>query len=78
MNRLGSGTSGSDEIKRHKWFNEIQWDCVLEKKMKPPKIKKKLKLSKKNIPKDLLSEGRAGKGIKDWTFIKPDVPISQD
>ena len=72
MKRLGSGASGSEEIKSHKWFNEIMWDAVLNKKMKPPKIRKKLKLSKKSIPKDLFLDEKHGKDIKDWTFIGED------
>ena len=47
------------------------WDAVIERKMKPPRIRKKIKLSRKNIPKDLFSVDKKGKEIKDWTFIEP-------
>jgi hypothetical protein len=38
--------------------------------MKPPKKRKKIKLSKKNIPSDLFTGEKQGKDIEDWTFIE--------
>ena len=70
---MGSGQNGAEAIKSHKWFNEIMWEAVIQRKMKPPRIRKKIKLSRKNIPKDLFSVDKKGKEIKDWTFIEPKV-----
>jgi protein-serine/threonine kinase len=36
--RLGSGLSGTDEIKNHVFFKELDWDLLLNKKIKPPFI----------------------------------------
>jgi len=36
--RLGSGPGGVDEIKNHPWFSGINWNLLLEQKLKPPFI----------------------------------------
>lgn len=35
-NRLGSGSSGSQDIKRHPWFGPINWDQLFRKQASPP------------------------------------------
>lgn len=35
--RLGAGIDGSEEIKKHPFFNNIDWHIVREKKLTPPK-----------------------------------------
>jgi serine/threonine protein kinase len=39
--RLGSGKLGAEEIKMHSWFKGINWKEVIERKLKPPKPRKK-------------------------------------
>jgi hypothetical protein len=68
--RIGSGIIGSAEIKAHDWFNDIDWTTVSGRSLKPPKPKKKIKISKKNIPQDLLIPYKGGKDIRGWTFIE--------
>jgi len=34
--RLGSGPAGIDDIKKHIWFMDIEWDDLLAKKVEPP------------------------------------------
>lgn len=34
--RLGSGLGGSEEIKRHRWFAEVDWDLLLKKQYSAP------------------------------------------
>lgn len=68
--RLGAGLEGSAEIKRHPFFREIDWRAVAQRELKPPKPRFNLSVSKKNIPKDLLSEEEDGKNyILGWSFF---------
>lgn len=36
--RLGSGVSDAEEVKAHKYFSDIDWEMVLNKKYPPPKF----------------------------------------
>ncbi|XP_063704204.1 cAMP-dependent protein kinase catalytic subunit 3 [Culicoides brevitarsis] len=38
VKRLGSMKNGAEDIKRHRWFKQVDWDQVLARKMKPPII----------------------------------------
>ena len=38
--RIGSGANGSEEIKKHDFFKNIDWNLALKKKLKPPFIPK--------------------------------------
>ncbi|KAK9754846.1 Protein kinase C terminal domain [Popillia japonica] len=35
-NRLGAGTGGVEDLKRHEFFATIDWDALLSKKIRPP------------------------------------------
>ena len=30
--------SGSEDVKKHKWFKNVNWDAILAKNIKPPII----------------------------------------
>jgi hypothetical protein len=69
LKRLGAGPDGIEEIKRHEFFKDVDWKAVARRELKPPKPRFNLNVSKKNIPKDLLSEEEDGKNhILGWSF----------
>ena len=35
--RLGAGVNGTENIKNHPWFKEIDWKIVINRRLKPPK-----------------------------------------
>jgi serine/threonine protein kinase len=38
--RMGCSSSGSDEIKNHKWFRGVDWQMVLKRQVPPPWVPK--------------------------------------
>jgi protein kinase X len=38
--RLGTMKNGPEDVKRHKWFRQIEWNSVVEKKLTPPIVPK--------------------------------------
>ena len=36
--RLGNMKNGAEDVKRHRWFKSIDWEEVLQRKLKPPII----------------------------------------
>lgn len=38
QNRLGAGANGIEDVKRHEFFATIDWDALMEKKVRPPFI----------------------------------------
>ena len=40
QNRIGFGPNGSDDIKNHPFFEGVDWDLAMKKKLKPPFIPK--------------------------------------
>ncbi|XP_073719672.1 cAMP-dependent protein kinase catalytic subunit PRKX [Misgurnus anguillicaudatus] len=38
--RLGNMKNGADDVKKHRWFRSIDWDCVHTRKLRPPIVPK--------------------------------------
>eukprot|EP00928_Gymnodinium_smaydae_P076686 TRINITY_DN5974_c0_g1_i1.p1 TRINITY_DN5974_c0_g1~~TRINITY_DN5974_c0_g1_i1.p1 ORF type:complete len:398 (+),score=87.29 TRINITY_DN5974_c0_g1_i1:224-1417(+) len=36
--RLGCAKNGADEVKKHKWFKNVDWDAMLARRCRPPYI----------------------------------------
>ncbi len=34
--RLGGGPEGGKELMKHPWFDGVDWDAIMAKKIKPP------------------------------------------
>ena len=35
--RLGMGPGGTDDVRRHKWFDALDWDALHARKLEPPR-----------------------------------------
>ena len=35
--RLGMGPGGADDVRRHKWFDSLDWDALHARKLDPPR-----------------------------------------
>lgn len=68
--RLGSGPTGAQEIKKHPWFSDLDWEVVQKRGLQPPPIRQKVRISK-NIPQTLFAPERNLKNFDDWTFVEP-------
>ncbi|KAL4433330.1 hypothetical protein ABPG74_017434 [Tetrahymena malaccensis] len=71
--RLGSGKGDAEEIKAHPFFGDVDWNVVYQRKLKPPRPNRKIRISTKFDP-NLFSETDY-KGDKDyiagWSFVSP-------
>ncbi|PRP78948.1 protein kinase 2 [Planoprotostelium fungivorum] len=75
--RLGSGPDGANEIKRHPFFKEIDWEALERKEIEPP-FKPKVRSSScvnnfdvaftNEVPTDSLPEGSTVSDQKDTHF----------
>lgn len=87
--RLGSGASGSDEVKKHKWFKPINWKKVEVREVQPsfrPDVSGKLctaNFEKKWTDMPLVDSPAAspkGNGhlfFKDFTYVRPAASFLQ-
>ena len=80
--RLGSGIRDALEIRENKYFKDVVWSDVYEKKIKPPKMKNYKKVVKMynrprlfaNDDNDCIDVSNAGKTnmLSGWSFINND------
>ena len=71
--RLGSGPGDSEEIKKHVFFKSINWENVLQRKLKPPKPHLK-PIVETGVTFDIYKEANIPNEdkMKRWTFISND------
>ena len=72
--RLGAGPGDAEEIKEHPFFNTINWEEALERKLKPPKpyIKPIIETGGKFEAFSELEEDTDQNKMQKWTFISKD------
>ena len=76
--RLGGGHRDAEEIKEHKFFEDVDWDKIYEKKIKPPKaLKVNNNMFLFNKPKYFADENNleeifGDNSLQGWTFINKD------
>lgn len=73
--RLGAGPGDAEEIKQHSFFKGINWEDVIERKLKPPKIQ--IKKIEKATGKFAVFEDNDPQGddktkLLKWTFAHND------
>mmetsp|Transcript_14386 Transcript_14386/g.12669 ORF Transcript_14386/g.12669 Transcript_14386/m.12669 type:complete len:80 (+) Transcript_14386:359-598(+) len=72
--RLGAGKTGSDSIKAHPFFKDINWNDCMDRKLTvlPPLLKE---IAPANISDKVFKEEEeltADQGVDGWTFILPE------
>ena len=76
--RLGGGIRDAEEIKEHKFFEDVDWNKVYEKKIAPPKMMKvDNNMFLFNKPKHFADEKNleeifGNNSLEGWTFINKD------
>ena len=72
--RLGAGPGDAEEIKKHIFFKEINWDEAMQRKLKPPKPLLK-PIIEKGATFEAFQESEfdsfAGT-MHDWSFVAKD------
>ena len=72
--RLGAGPGDAEEIKKHPFFKDINWDDALQRKLKPPKpvLKPIIEASTTFDLFNELEENNIEDRMQHWTFISKD------
>ena len=73
---MGSGRTDAEEVKAHPFFKNIDWKDVANKKLNPPIIKRKIKISTKydpNIFETTSPVEESKERIEGWSFVDPSL-----
>lgn len=68
--RLGSGKGDANEIKKHPWFNKIDWNDANNRKLKPPKPQIKQFPKSKICAELFLDDSKDENPVPDWAFVQ--------
>jgi len=71
IKRLGSGMTDADEIKAHPFFNSINWNDLIQRKIAPPYVPPKKAVRSDTVTNvfDNAQEQVVGDYIQGWSFI---------
>ena len=75
---MGGGIRDAEEIKEHKFFEDVDWNKIYQKKIKPPKAMKfNSNMYVFNKPKYFADENNleeifGANSLDGWTFINND------
>ena len=71
LNRNPSNRLKPKDIKRHPWFNDIDWDIALRRELNPPKpIIKPIEQEVLDIFPD---NEKGYDKVRNWTYVKPNT-----
>jgi serine/threonine protein kinase len=69
--RLGSGVTGSEEVKRHSFFAGVDWEAVYRRELRPPlPIVAKVKTHSYNQERVFGSQDKPGETVAGWSFAE--------
>jgi len=69
--RLGAGPTDAEEIKKHPWFEGVNWDDVYNRKLSVPKPSIK-KIATAGLPASTIEQktsDSANSKIDGWSFV---------
>ena len=70
FHRLGSGKSDAIEIKNHKFFENIIWEDVLRRKLKPPKPYLMNERKYRNVDVEFSQKNEFNpNNLEGWSFV---------
>lgn len=78
--RLGSGDGDSEEIKNHPYFDGINWNDIYNRRIKPPKPKKKIhipELISSDMFVDTHPQAEEQK-VEGWSFVQNNQIAEED
>ena len=67
--RLGSGKGDANEIKKHPWFKDIDWDLTLKRGLNPPKPHVKPLPETKLNPDMFMDYSKGERHVAGWEFV---------
>lgn len=70
--RLGAGKEDANAIKKHPWFNDINWDDARERKLKVPAPKIK-PLPEGYISTEIFGDRNDGNKVEGWEYVNTKV-----
>ena len=70
---LGCGRAGAREVKRHRWFSQLDWNALERRKLPPPvRVKLRDKFDRSNYPKVSQNDLDHLRVPKGQPFLDPD------
>jgi protein-serine/threonine kinase len=70
--RLGAGREDAEDIKKHPWFSNIDWNAVRERKLEVPKVQAKPIIDHYINPDIFKDRGRISKishKVEGWEYV---------
>jgi len=70
--RLGAGREGTENVKKHPWFKNIDWKAVRERKLEVPKPKPRPIIDERMSPNILRDKNKISKisyKVKGWEYM---------
>ena len=71
VSRLGSGVSGSEEVKSHSFFEGIDWEAVYRRELQPPRpVAAKVKTHTYSQERVYGNMEKPGESVAGWSYVE--------